>query len=131
MEGIERIKILSKDVKDKALLKIVEYLISRKDMDEKYLNEEKSLKQMVEYINKTARKNADKAKSNMFFATDEEVFGWAIHYFDESNETLKLDKMKEISKEETKETIKKVEDKKVSSKKQWVSEGQLSLFDVY
>ena len=47
MEGIERIKILASEVKDTALLKIVDYLLSRKDMNDKYLNEEKSLKQMV------------------------------------------------------------------------------------
>ena len=58
MLGIERIKILGSEVKDKALLKVIEYLVSREDMNEKYLNEEKSLKQMVEYIKSEAKKQA-------------------------------------------------------------------------
>ena len=45
MLGIERIKILGSEVKDKALLKVIEYLVSREDMNEKYLNEEKSLRE--------------------------------------------------------------------------------------
>ena len=44
MTGKERIKTLAADVKDKALLQIIDYLLSRDDMDEKYLNESKSLR---------------------------------------------------------------------------------------
>ena len=44
-EGMERIKILASDVKDNAVLEIVNYLLSREDMNEKYLNEEKSFNQ--------------------------------------------------------------------------------------
>ena len=87
MLGIERIKILGSEVKDKALLKVIEYLVSREDMNEKYLNEEKSLKQMVEYIKSEAKKQA---VNGMAMIEDEEVYGWAIHYFDETNEKLGL-----------------------------------------
>lgn len=52
MDGIERLKILGKDIKDEAILKILNYLISRTDMNEKYLNEEKSLSEMIDFIKK-------------------------------------------------------------------------------
>ncbi len=99
MLGIERIKILGSEVKDKALLKVIEYLVSREDMNEKYLNEEKSLKQMVEYIKSEAKKQA---VNGMAMIEDEEVYGWAIHYFDETNEKLGL-------KVETKNIVKPLE----------------------
>ena len=99
MLGIERIKILGSEVKDKALLKVIEYLVSREDMNEKYLNEEKSLKQMVEYIKSEAKKQAI---NGMAMIEDEEVYGWAIHYFDETNEKLGL-------KVETKNIVKPLE----------------------
>lgn len=136
MLGIERIKILGSEVKDKALLKVIEYLVSREDMNEKYLNEEKSLKQMVEYIKSEAKKQA---VNGMAIIEDEEVYGWAIHYFDETNEKLGLkvetknivkpleksikeaEKMEkgEVSKEEI--TLRVAKDKNVP-------EGQLTLF---
>ena len=114
MEGIERIKQLAADIKDEALLEIINYLISREDMNEKYLNEEKSLKQMVNFIRNEAQKLA---KDNMAMVKDDVVFGWAIHYFDETNEQLGLIGTKTSSK-------KVIEPKKES----YVSEGQLSLF---
>lgn len=99
MLGIERIKVLGSEVKDKALLKVIEYLVSREDMNEKYLNEEKSLKQMVEYIKSEAKKQA---VNGIAMIEDEEVYGWAIHYFDETNEKLGL-------KVETKNIVKPLE----------------------
>ena len=35
MEGIERIKVLASEIKDKPLLKIIEYLLTRTDMNDK------------------------------------------------------------------------------------------------
>lgn len=130
MDGIERIKILASKVEDEALLEIVNYLITREDMNDKYLNEEKSLKQMVNFITSEARKIA---KDNRAMVKDEVVFGWAIHYWDESNEALGLNKSKDKpSSDKTDE--KKIETPKISNdslstkKKIWVAEGQLSLF---
>lgn len=118
--GLERIKKLSAEVKDKAVLKIIDYLLSRKDMNEKYLNEEKSLTQMIEFIKSKAK---EKATNGVAMIEDDEVYSWAIHYFDESNKDLKISKTKsdvEV-KEEKKSTVKK--------NKNWIPEGQLSLFD--
>lgn len=58
MEGIERIKVLASEVKDEAVLEIVKYLISRTDMNDKYLNEEKCLKQ-------TPTENREKADDRL------------------------------------------------------------------
>lgn len=118
--GLERIKKLSAKVKDKAVLKIINYLLSRKDMNEKYLNEEKTLTQMIEFIKSKAK---EKATNGVAMIEDDEVYSWAIHYFDESNKDLKISKIKEDVevKEEKKSTVKK--------NKNWIPEGQLSLFD--
>ena len=118
--GLERIKKLSAKVKDKAVLKIINYLLSRKDMNEKYLNEEKTLTQMIEFIKAKAK---EKATNGVAMIEDDEVYSWAIHYFDESNKDLKISKIKEDVevKEEMKSTVKK--------NKNWIPEGQLSLFD--
>lgn len=132
MEGIERIKVLGSEIEDKPLLKVIDYLISREDMNEKYLNEEKSLKQMVEFIKGEAKKQA---KNGMAWIEDEVVFGWAIHYFDETNEALGLVK-KEKPKEESTE-IQKIEmpketKKETETKREFKPEGplQLSIFDM-
>ena len=118
--GLERIKKLSAKVKDKAVLKIIDYLLSRKDMNEKYLNEEKTLTQMIEFIKAKAK---EKATNGVAMIEDDEVYSWAIHYFDESNKDLKISKIEsdvEV-KEEKKSTVKK--------NNNWIPEGQLSLFD--
>lgn len=145
MEGIERIKVLASEIKDEALLQIVNYLLTRKDMNDKYLNEEKSLKQMVEFIRRSAK---EKSKGQgWIMMTDEEVYNYAIHYFDESNESLGLTAKKEnkniaavaenIENEEQNKT--KLQEKEIKvaitqeknkKKKGWVPEGQLSLFDL-
>lgn len=125
MDGIERIKQLAADIKDEALLEIINYLVSREDMNEKYLSEEKSLKQMVNFIRIKAK---ELAKDNMAMVKDDVVFGWAIHYFDETNEQLGLTGTKTSNEEN--EIDEQEDNKKVieAKKTNYVSEGQLSLF---
>lgn len=127
MEGIERIKVLASEVKDEAVLEIVNYLISRTDMNEKYLNEEKSLKQMIDFIVGQAKK---KAKNNRAIVKDEVVFGWAIHYWDEPNNKLNIEEDNEEKEEQTTSKAKETSslDSAPKVKKSWVAEGQLSLF---
>lgn len=127
MRGLERIKVLASEIKDKPLLKIVDYLLTREDMNEKYLNEEKTLKQMVTFIKSEAEK---KAVNGVAMLEDEEVYGLAIHYFDETNEKLNLNKQQKTPKSESKK-VEKIEIPKTKKKsKKWVPEGQLSLFDL-
>lgn len=128
MNGIERIKILSAEITDKPLLKIVEYLLSREDMNDKYLNEEKSLSQMISYIRSEAKKQA---KNGVAMIEDDVVYGWAIHYFDETNNDLGLDKnaVKIELEDDNSKTIEN-KPKKIISKKpkqDVVLEGQLQL----
>ena len=91
MEGIERIKALSSDIEDKPLLKIIDYLLDRTDMDNKYLNDKKTLKGMIDFIKSEAKKLAT---NGVAMLEDEEVYGMAIHYFDESNEDLGIEALK-------------------------------------
>lgn len=126
-QGIERIKILASEIKDNPLLKIVEYLLTREDMNDKYLNEEKSLSEMVDFIRAEAKKEA---KNGMAWIEDEVVYGWAVHYFDESNESLKLDKKETLVEKEKFEKNAPIKNEKKQVKRAWIPEGQLSLFDV-
>ena len=124
MEGIERIKVLASEVKDEAVLEIVKYLISRTDMNDKYLNEEKSLKQMIDFILKEAKK---KSENNMAMIKDEVVFSWAIHYWDEDNKNLDLSSSDNVKNIEKKEKVVQEKTNKIV-KKDWTPEGQLTLF---
>ncbi len=100
MDGIERIKALASEVTNKPVLKIVDHLISREDMNEKYLNEEKSLRQMISFIKSEAQKSQE---DGCAILEDEEVYSLAIHYWDESNETLGLTKKETICKNTSKQ----------------------------
>lgn len=124
MNGIERIKVLASEVKDEAVLEIVRYLISRTDMNDKYLNEEKSLKQMIDFILKEAKK---KSENNMAMIKDDVVFGWAIHYWDEDNKDLDLSSSDNVKNIEKKEKVVQEKTNKIV-KKDWNPEGQLTLF---
>lgn len=134
MKGIERIKILSSDIKDEQLKSIIDYLLSRTDMNDKYLNEEKSLSQMIKFIMREANEKLKKVSisgGSVACATDEMVFSWAIHYWDESNSNLNLVNKKEEEANDTNSPVKSVQNKRKPDKKEeWVSEGQLTLFDM-
>lgn len=127
---------------------IKEYLDARAKEDvkfaEKYSNEKKSIEECCRFILGEMKK---KAKSGMYGATDAEVFGLAVHYYDE--EDIKVEKnvsaevvinreMTEEEKQElerSKDTEKKrtAEDKKRKEqerkKKEQEEEGLLFLFD--
>lgn len=134
MKGIERIKILSSDIKDEQLKSIIDYLLSRTDMNDKYLNEEKSLSQMIKFIMREANEKLKKVSisgGSVAYATDEMVFGWAIHYWDESNSNLNLDNKKEDEGNDTNSPVMSgLNKQKPGKKEEWVSEGQLTLFDM-
>ena len=97
MEGIERIKVLASEVKDEAVLEIVNYLISRSDMNEKYLNEEKSLKQMIDFIVGQAKKKAKNNEievidnnKNAILKVTKNTVEFEIKYVDEENKLIAL-----------------------------------------
>lgn len=111
MTGVERLKsMIEEGPLKKPLFKIYMYLKNRTDMDEKYLNPEKSMTQMYEYIKEQVRKQA---VNGVAMIEDAVVYGLAIHYFDESNEDLGLNKkVVEIKKTEPIKEIPKVEEPK-------------------
>ena len=108
----ERLKKLVEEIKEntnisaedkKGILKVAEYLLTRNDMDEKYNNPEKTLIEMWEFIKDEAR---EKATNGVAILDDEEVYSIAIHYFDESNEALKLNtKTTKVSKKSKKVSV--------------------------
>lgn len=89
MTGFDRLKEQVKDQEDKALIQTVNYLLSREDMEQKYLNKEKTVEEMAEFIK-------DKAKKYMHhgwnYITNEVVYAWAIMYFSLPNSFLKIEK---------------------------------------
>ena len=89
MTGFERLKEQVKDQEDKALVQTVDYLLSREDMEQRYLNEEKTLEEMAQFIRNKARKYM---KNGWNYITNEVVYAWAIMYFSLPNSFLKIEK---------------------------------------
>jgi len=78
MNGFDRLKEQIKDQKDVALKQVIEYLVSREDMEPKYLNEEKSVEGMCKFIRS---KGNSHSKNGWNFITNEVVYAWAIMYY--------------------------------------------------
>ena len=134
MTGFERLKEQVKDQEDKALLQTVDYLLSRKDMEQKYLNPEKTLAEMGQFIRQKGMKYY---KNGWNYITNEVVYAWAIMYFSLPNSFLKIErknatKSKEKTKvvsnqNDTKDNVISLDDakKKMKDKKET---AQISLF---
>lgn len=121
MEGIKRIEKMAEGQKDFVLLEVVKYLMSRTDMNEKYLNEQKTLKGMSLYIQSEIMKDFCKrmnTKNPSSFAqevkydgksvrclavgmSEQRTYELAINYFEKSNEELGI-KPEETKKKEIK-----------------------------
>lgn len=69
---------------DNWLKVIADYLLTRDDIQDSLDKENKSLEECGRYILHEARK-----KGSHVAMTDEEVFGLAVHYYDEDNITVK------------------------------------------
>ena len=124
MEGIERLRVMAMNggSMQKQYFKIFMYLKNRADMDEKFLNPEKSLDQMYEYIKSEVKKQA---VNGVAMVEDVVVYGLAVHYFDESNEDLGIKKKTIVpnkTAENKQETLKSEEPKKEERE-------QISLFE--
>ena len=61
MNGFDRLKEQVKDQEDSALKQVIEYLTSRDDMEQKYLNEEKNVKEMCSFIRRKGNAHAKTA----------------------------------------------------------------------
>ena len=78
MNGIKRLEEMLNGQKDKYLIKIVNYLMLQTEMDEAFLNKEKNLKEMSQYIKDNAMKEAI---GGVAVIEDNEVYQWAKDYF--------------------------------------------------
>lgn len=94
MTGIKRLEEMIKGQKDKYLIKIVDYLKSRIELDKYFLNEEKNLKGMSDYIKNLARK---RAKNGVAVIEDETVYKWAVDYFIKTDKELGLESNKKTT----------------------------------
>lgn len=93
-------------------------------MYEKYLNPEKSMQEMYEYIKGEARKHA---QNGVAMIEDSVVYGLAIHYFDETNENLGIKKNKTQEMQTTNTLSKIIPKQKIEHPKK--ERKQISLFD--
>ena len=158
MEGIKRIKEMAEGQKDFVLLEVVKYLVSREDMDEKYLNKEKNLKGMASYIQaeiindfckkmntknpssfaKEVKYNGGNTRCLAVGMSEERTYELAINYFSKSNEELGIkteevkSKNKEIRSENSDDEFGSIFDFDTSDKKEKQKEEieQISLFSV-
>ena len=87
MNGFEKLKEQMEGQKDNALQEVVNYLLTRKDMEARYLNEEKSIEGMCDFIKEKGRKNA---KNGWNFVSNEIVYAWAIMYYSLPNSLLQI-----------------------------------------
>lgn len=95
MTGFEKLKEQVKDQQDCALQETVRYLLTRKDMEQNYLKEDKSLEGMCKFIKEKGQKHC---KNGWNYITNEIVYSWAIMYYSLPNSFLKInDNTKESS----------------------------------
>ena len=118
MKGVDRLKKLAEGQENPSLLKVIEYLVDIDELDEMYINVDKSLKSMVDYIKNQANKLS---KDGYCWVEDTTVYEWAVNYWSKSDEELGIKKITPTPKTKTEVTRDEVipEVKRV---------GQLSLF---
>lgn len=87
--GIERLDILMNGQLDQALIKAVNYLKQLDIDDTIFINEEKDLKGMCDYIKGKAK---DFAVNGVAVIDDEIVYNWCLTYWQTSNEELGIQK---------------------------------------
>ena len=119
MEGIERIEKQVLKLNNYNILKIFTYLKTKKELYKNFNNEEKSIKQMYDFICDKAEKQK---VGRVAMIDDKVVYLWAVMYFMKSNEELGLNKQETIT-PPTKTT--NVEQKKKTKKE---NNNQISLF---
>lgn len=129
MTGTERLLEMVEDQEDMALKQTVDYLISRKDMEARYLNQEKNLKEMCDFIRSKANSHA---KNGWNYITDAVVYAWAIMYFSLPNKFLKIETKEKSNKASKHSTSKKNNVVSIEDAKQKIEQKkeveQLNLF---
>lgn len=125
MEGIERLENEVLEMNNYNVLVIFDYLKNREDLTKYFNNEEKSIKQMLEYIYEKARKQQ---RGNVAMISDNVVYLWAITYFSKSNEELGL-KAKKVMPLSSTEVVEKIEKNQTKKEEKVLEENnQITLF---
>lgn len=114
-----------KNVKDTNLKLICEHLLNREDMQEKLNNPNKSIDKMFSYIRNQAKK---KAVNGCAVISDTEVFGWAVHYYDEEEACDNAEQPERMTLQYAKDIVKKSVEKKKKPKKEESEWQQEALF---
>lgn len=114
-----------KNVNDKNLKLICDYLLGREDMQEKLNNPNKSIDKMFSYIRSQAKK---KAVNGCAVISDAEVFGWAVHYYDEEEVSGNIEQPERMTLQYAKDIVKKSVEKKSKAKKEESEWQQEALF---
>lgn len=118
MTGFDRLKNmleewLKEHKNDEAFIQTVNYLLERPDLEQRYLNEEKTLKGLNDFIQQKGRSHL---LNGWCYITNEVVYSWAVIYFALPNSFLKIKQ-----KDDKKATTKKSNTKKTNSKNNVVS----------
>lgn len=122
MEGFERLQNEVEELNDYNIANIWEYLKTRKELYEKFNNEEKSISQMYQYICSKAEKLK---KGNVAMVADKVVYLWAVTYFNKTNEELNIHS-KKLTSENVE--VKTTEEKKPKKEESKIEDNQTSLF---
>lgn len=92
MNGFDRLREmldewLKKNKDDEAFKQTVNYLLDRPDLEQKYLNEEKTLNGLNDFIKQKGKKHL---LNGWCYITNEVVYAWAVMYFSLPNSFLKI-----------------------------------------
>lgn len=115
-----------KRVSDTNIRLVCEYLMSRSDMRVKLDDPKKSIYKMWDFIISQAKKKANESKNKYVACSDDEVYGWAVHYYDEEVVEEDAEQSERLNLESAKAIVKKSVEKKKKSKKEeseWVQES--------
>ena len=96
MNGFERLKTMldewiEKNGKDTALIEVVDYLLNRVDLENNYLNLDKTVDGLYDFRHSKGRKHFN---NGWRFIINEVVFSWAVMYFSLPNKFLKINTSK-------------------------------------
>lgn len=114
-----------KKVSDTSIKLVCKHLMNRDDMRAKLDNPNKSIDGMWAYIVSQAKK---KAVNHCAACSVSEVYGWAVHYYDEEVVEGDLEHPSRLNIESAKAIVKKSVDQKKKPKKEESEWKQESLF---
>lgn len=124
MKGLERLENEVLEMNNSNISAIFDYLKTRADLYEKFNNEEKSIRQMYEFIYEKARKQK---VDNVAMISDRVVYLWAVTYFIKSNDELGL-KVPPTLAEVIKENEKKTKKEETEPEEKKLENSQITLF---